>query len=630
MTCPVQNTPDLQRIAALPRRVWLPGQAEALAEQWSPHLLNADGKRLWDRAAAMLPGAREDELRRLAKQKMPIRMKPEQAMCLHEFWKHRGLFACLPVGAGKTLTSLLSFTIGAEQFGVSRGLLLVMASGERQTHDDFAALTRVWRAPLTPQVKSYEILGKPGNGYLLCACDLCMKGVAEDDEERESLPIGMGIQPELIVGDEIDLVRNPECSRSRRLNRYYRNHSDRLFVGLTGTPLRHSFRNFRKPMIWALKEGAPVPFDYATTDQIAGALDNKPREGQRRDPGALRQFVEDLHWYDAEPLEAARDGFGRRVTDTPGVIMISESSCDQPLTIRVIQAPDDSAIEQECFRAARDETSPDGWPLADPLSVMRHDTQTNCGFFSYYDPRPPEIWIVRRKAWLKHVKEQIKRSQQHGPAMDSEKEVAKRSLKHPVYIAWQEVKGLYKPEDHTKDATISLSVVHAAAKWIAANGPALVWTQHTWVGEQLARLTGLHYYGGEGKTASGSYIGDADGTQTCILSAHANRRQRNLQMFRRNLIIAPEHSAERLEQQIGRTHRYGQEHPVEVTILASGGCSVKAIFAACEEARNVQVTMRMHQKILNATWDWSQCNGLVTHPHQLPKDDIRRARWCRT
>lgn len=623
---PVRNSEEFQRIAALPRWTWNRAQAEKLAEEWSPKLLNAHGKALWDEAATLPHAEREKRLDELARLRTPIRMNYKQALGLYAFCKVWGLVGWLPPGSGKTWLTMAITTMAHKHKQVNNSVLLVMASGVQQTHDDFGKLSEVWQFPAPPQVLTYSWMGQPGNGFRLCGCPICAGAEDEEDGER---PDGEGIRPQLLVADECDMLRNDDSSVRRRVARYLSNHADsQMSAFVTGTPVRKSLNNFRPMLLWALKEGAPIPFDYITNVEICAALDGKPRDGVRNSPGALYQFAPGAEHVkdEAERLALVRDGMRRRIVETPGVVAIDEASCDQPLTIKLVQAPDDEVLEEEFYRVKMEGTTKDGWPIADVFSEMRYLTELSVGGYSRWDPRPPEEWALAYKTKNKFVRDAIADSQSRGRRpLDSEKEVFRRYHDHPILRQWKEIAPTFTP--NSVFVQMSLSVLMFAAKTIKAEGPCLVWVQHDWVGQRLSDITGIPYYAGKGRTSGGSYIGDADGTESCILSAHANRRQRNLQMFHRNVVVGPEMSNERWEQKICRTHRHLQNNPVSVTIILSGAASVKAVEAALDEATGAYQLTGLTQKLLIANWDWSQVSDYVIDPQTLGDTDKRRARW---
>jgi hypothetical protein len=142
-------------------------------------------------------------------------------------------------------------------------------------------------------------------------------------------------------------------------------------------------------------------------------------------------------------------------------------------------------------------------------------------------------------------------------------------------------------------------VIDAAAAW-ARKQPGLVWVQHTPVGEAIAQLTGLPYYGPKGLTAAGASILRIDPTKSAILSVAANFRGRNLQAFNRALLVGCPSSAKLCEQLIGREHRPGQKRPVTVEILLTSGLSEYAFDMICKEAKFVKSVRGKTQKVLRA------------------------------
>jgi hypothetical protein len=112
------------------------------------------------------------------------------------------------------------------------------------------------------------------------------------------------------------------------------------------------------------------------------------------------------------------------------------------------------------------------------------------------------------------------------------------------------------------------NALKACERW-GKEGKGIIWTGHTFFAQELAKRTGFPYYGREGLTGEGAYIGDAKGT--IIASIAANGTGRNLQAWSRNLITSAPSTAPGVEQLLGRTHRTGQEaDTVTVDILL--GC----------------------------------------------------------
>jgi hypothetical protein len=610
---PVRASAELSRILSLPRRVVLAGAAEALAEQWTPHLLNDRGRAEWYRVNQLPDSERAAELKRMHDaDRTVVKLKPIQAVGLFEAHQYCGLFVQGPVGAGKTLlTWLLPLVLSAK-----RPLLIVPASVERKTHDEFAELARYWRAPNPPvQVLSYQLLGSPANQFKLCNCSRCT-GLPDPATVE-------GLRPDLLIADECDYLRNPEAAVSKRVARYMARHPETVYCGMTGTALRKSIRNIARHLIWALKFGAPVPLTWIDLEEWSQALDENPRDQIRRKPGALVALATP-GYSQARELEAVRNGFGQRLVETPGVIASDVQSCDTPLTVRLLKAPDDPVLD-DAFRSFREtQTTLDGWDLGDPLSIWRHATELSCAFFYKWAPRPPMDWIEARRAWKKWVREAIDRGAPNGRPLDSEAQVGQAYPNAPARLRWREIEPTFVP--NSVPVPVSASVLGYAVAWLKAHSPAFVWVQHSYIGETLAGMSGVPYFGPKGKTESGRYIGTHPATQSAILSLHANKRGRNLQAWSRNLVLGPPQAATEWEQGIfGRTHRAGQTKPVYVDVLISCAENLYALERAYQEATFVKDSRLHTQKLLIAEYDWTHYPAAELAA--LPPDHPSRCRW---
>lgn len=619
---------------ALPVREWPAGAAEQLAETWSPQLLNERGRQLWDQCARLGPEAREAELSRLGKAGTPIRMKPQQAMMLHEFVttspiKRPGVVVNGPVGVGKTLAGYLLALVSHLYFGTSRPLTLVPGSIADDTRRAYVGFAQVWQMPRpVPQVETYEALGKPQNEFALCACLRCTRGEVETGKPA--------LAPDFVFLDESDLLRNPESAVSKRWDRYYLHHQPLTAPG-TGTPFRKSLRNLSRHIVWAVgPASSPLPGTWKDLSDWCSAVDESPRDGLRSPPGALLRLAdidpETFELFDDETqLEIVRSAIGRRIAQTPGIVVIDESSCDQPIYIEVAEAEADAAIDSVFFEFRRTGKTPDGWRVGDVFSLMRIGGQMGRGFYQRWNPRPPQEWIEARNAWKAHVENRIESSKRSGRPIDREGVVARLDGHTDVYQEWQRQRQAFGPPN-VEAIPLSYSVLAWAARWLQANGPALVWVKERWVGETLSRMTGVPFFVGKGKTESGYRIqqhrpDSLTGNGSAILSVNANRRGRHLPMWNRNLVLGVEHSAERNEQMIGRTHRYEQNRPVHVTYAVCCAEDLRALAAAQSEALNAQAVGRIRQKLLSANWSWNVSPGAL-QPWTIPETEPgKRARW---
>jgi hypothetical protein len=540
----VVDTPELRRVVSLPRRIPTEADAEAYARELTKDLV--------------------------IKPRDGLGLRPWQGYALVEAIQNDGGYFGLSVGAGKTLLSwLLPYVLGA-----TRPILGIPAGLRQKTFDDFRAFLGVWKSPSpVPRVVTYEELTQDGAEKLL-----------------------FRLKPDLIVLDECDLLRDQSGSKVRRLADYISNELPKV-VAMTGTPGRNSILDYSHLLIWALKEGAPVPLVPAECELWAAALDEDGRDPMKRPhPGALELLGGGV------TLAGARSGFRDRLSQTPGVLLIDGDSCDQPLTITHKLAPEDPSLDHH-FEVFRKECmTPDGWFMSDPLSWYRHGGQLGTGMYLRWNPRPPDWWLDPRREFCKFVRDKIDvGTGPKGQALHTEKQVIRAFWNHPIVQAWKYVEKKFIP--NSEPVWLSGSVLIETAEWTAdmSNGPGLVWVGNVEFGQALSTITGLRFYGAKGLDEAGNYIERHPKGESAILSWGANLRGRNLQYnWARNRIVNPPQSGRYLEQLFGRTHRSGQDQPVSVEILLTSGETIDAFESAWREARFGKSTNGITQKLLRA------------------------------
>jgi hypothetical protein len=548
MSLAIEESDDLLRVKNLPRRVYDREQAERDARDLTPLLTTPAGK------------------------KAGVSLFPQQAFVLREFFEHRGAFAALDTGDGKTLVSFLAPYVA----DAKRPVLVIPEGLREKTHKEFAEYARHWVTPRpAPRIVGYKELTYEQNVDLL---------------ER--------LEPDLYVFDEFHKASKQEGSAAKRLGRDIDARNVPALV-MTATSGRLSILDYSHGLTWALKEGAPVPLDHDEVEAWANALDLKdPRMSRRLKPGALLDLIELYDVEGVDDLGRARAAYCKRLVETYGYVFPNTEGCDQPLTIRQVVAPEDKQIDQHFKRFREEAVTPDDWDITDPLSAWNLEAQLGAGFSYVPDPRPPEEWLERRKAFAKFVRRIIAHSANTRRPLDTEKAVKKAYPTHEAIVAWQEIEKSFKLR--TKPVWYSGSVVYAAADWAAKNH-GLIWVQHLAVGEALAEVTGLPFYSAQGETAYGASIERDPGKGTVILSIGSNIEGRNLQdRWHKNLIIGFPQSALYVHQLLSRTHRYGQRRPVEATVMLTSGGTAYSFDMAQREAEFVFSTQGQRQKLLRA------------------------------
>lgn len=549
----IPRSQEFERIDAIPRRTLTLEDAEEVARELTPHLLDPLAP----------PGTS---------------LRPWQAISLLEFAAHRGAFLGLPVGQGKTLISHLAPVM----IQAKRPVLIVPASLEEKTGADFASYLGVWRMPSPAPV----II------------------------TRQELQVESGltrlehVQPDLIMIDECDEIADPTKAAARRIDRYIVGKQDDVAVlAMTGTIARKSIKGYAHHLGWTLRDRAPVPNVRGELELWSLVLDDHgTRQVRHPDPGPLGGTV-----------AAALDWYRERLTQTPGVVIVDEDSCDQPLTVRVRLAREDPKLDEEFRLFLRGNIleggtrpaleNPDGMPVSDPLSRWRFDGQLGCGLYlRYVPPGPPQEWREARRAVAGFVREAIERSQSTARPLDTEAPVLRRYAEHPIVKAWADARATYGDTFPTEGVWISSSTIESALDWLRESvEPGIVWSGVTEFGEAFATAARLPYYGPKGRermSRRGLHVADPGGS--LVASWHANKKGFNLQAWTRHLVVHPPQSAKWLEQMFGRSHRAYQDSPVTFDILATSGGTLDSFEAAIGEATRVRVRDGMTQKILRA------------------------------
>lgn len=553
----VHEGPELLRIRALPRRRW---QDDPQLEE----LTDAQTAR-FKRTNALEPDAR---------------LFPVQAVGLAEFELYNRLTAVWSIGTGKTLASALLPTVAKAK----RPLLLLPAALIDKTRREFKTLSKTWFVHPSIQLFSYERISLAN-----------YKTFLQDGRF------------DLILADESHNLKNPKAGRTRRIGDYLieAGLGNVPFVPLTGSPGDSSVGNLAHYLYWSQGEHSPLP-KPGTWElvQICQATDERTRE-LRREPGALLQFVDSPPESADQRLVVVREGLGRRIEETPGVVYHRHASVDCSLYIDAwINETCSSAIEDvfEHVRETGDEM-PDGRVLETALD--RHSTFStlSLGFCRYLDPPPPDDWRAARKAYRSFVNECI---DDRGLGFDTPGEVTLACESgnldsFGVYEMWRDIEPSFKPISRVH--WFSEEVLALLAEWMSKND-AIVWVPYPAFGRALARRSGRPFFHHQGMSLTHGSIEAYESSDAIIASTQSNATGRNLQRWAKNLIVGPSAKADLQEQQIGRTHRAGQKaDAVEVTYFVGSVENLDAIDRARYRAR-IDNTLGRNQahKLLACDW----------------------------
>lgn len=516
----VQDSDELRRVEAIPRRTWSPEQTAALVSRLT--------------AALRAPGGTQT-------------LRPLQAIALAEIATWGGAFVPIPVGGGKTLIDYLAPRMRPE---VLRPLVLVPAHLRQDMEIAAAAMRRDWILPITYRVESYQTLSRVGAADFLDS-----------------------FKPDMIIADEACSLKNPQAAVTRRVARYLRRRLQEgrpvVYVDQTGTPADSSIREYAHRSSWALRQTNPCPEDFAALDEWCRALDSGVPDMRRLEPGALArlQGPED---------DTVLVGYQRRLRESPGVVMAADEPLPIPLEITSHVVALDAAQRAAFDTLRADWITPDGIMAEDGVAVWRHARELATGYYSVWTPRPPADWRDARSDYAREFREvlasnrrDIDSAEQLTRALDADPSLYPSAA--AALAKWREIEPTFTPNPVAH--WISDHVIDWIAAW-AAQAPGLIWTDRPAVGLRLAERHGIPFYSNDGIDArTGRFVMSHKAREGSIcLGRRSNDSGRNLQHeWSRNLIVDVPPGGRAWEQMLGRTHRPGQAAD-KVTAEVLFGC----------------------------------------------------------
>jgi len=525
-----------------------------------------------------------------------FRLHPVQSAALGELATYGGLLGPIGVGHGKALIALLAGVVVDAKVQVilaPAATIQQLRREQRRFYEHFKMLSRIY-------IYSYDQLSLAKNTNLLDR--LCANHPDKDC---------------IIIADEAHKLKRLESARTKRLIRFFQRRPAVHFVALSGTLTAKSLRDFGHLAELALRENSPLPRDGAHLDAWAESIDvdGRPNEHHWRMIQPLWDFYRAEHselrpiqfYHGERKQEMIRTAFQTRLWSSPGVVATGKGSLGCSLLIHTSKDPEPPEDVKNALLALKtDEETPDGEILEDDIAMWRAARCISQGFWYRWawERTPSKVedteWLMARRAWFRCVRAELVDNSDEG--YDSpflvfcqiQREVrdGERDFIHHAWIRWD--KQRHKKPPPTVPVWISDFFVRWAKRWSESQGePVILWYDTKAVEAALVEA-GLPVYGAGTEVPMEA--------KTCGMSIHAHGTGKNLQAWRKQIVLAPPTSGEAWEQLLGRTHRFGQDaDEVEVHVCTHTKQFEDAFEGALKNARYIEHTSGNKQKLLFAT-----------------------------
>lgn len=462
----------------------------------------------------------------LQKEKGTMQLRPYQSLAVLEVYENHGALLFFSVGTGKTLISYLicSFIEILDDTQI-RGCLLVPARLIDKTNQDFYSFKTQWQTPSNLVIVSYEKISRDPN--------LLDK-----------------LKPEIIIADECHKLSNKRSAVTRRVERYLRKNGETWFVGMSGTLVKRSIKDWWHLLQYALPyENQVLPIEYAEIEAWCGALDEKPR--YKVALGALKKL--------ATTRKGVLQKLGERFSTTSGIIMCEKVNELPNLKIEYIHFEIPEITETADVVRDLWET-PSGTEFMLALDLYRHLREISQGFCYEWIERPPLKWLNARREFSSFVRSILGNSR----SLDTMMQIVEAFKLDPIIKRWKEIEPTFKLRSRAEWFTYEYfrKISYLVQK------RTLLWVSHKTVGKYLEKKSNYMFYTENGENKNGESINDCK-SDVAIVSTQSISEGFNLQRFTRNVILCPPKQGRKWEQLLGRTHRTGQTKDVEAYVCGT-------------------------------------------------------------
>ena len=372
----------------------------------------------------------------------------------------------------------------------------------------------------------------------------------------------------VFVADEAHCLRHQTAARTKRVQHWLQEHTQVMFVALSGTLCSRRISDYAHLADWALRDRTPVPRGEAGR-QWDRVLSGEPTEpGDKAACVPLAQWAGwqlSNSWKLGQPAPEAdlallRSAWADRLRTTAGVVATAGQSCSASLYIEGYTDQRLAKVKWErAEEIARTFRDPAGNEMADAGEAAEAAKRLALGYWYQWQwPEEPDLeWLTVRNLWNSTVRRFLAGPYRLGvdtPALvaafaASEYAAGRTAGLVQAWLRWQAVKDRVAPTTKTVWADAApLDCVAAKARSLDA--ACLVWYDEIAVAEGLA-ARGLNV-----RRAGEAPLGG--GIQCLSIRAHGSGL--NLQAYKYNVFACAPSSPTAWEQILGRSHRQGQQN----------------------------------------------------------------------
>jgi hypothetical protein len=415
------------------------------------------------------------------------------------------------------------------------------------------------------------------------------------------------IRPDVICVDEVHALKNPKAARTDRLGEYIKRVSNEApnfrpphFIGMSGTLLGKSVKDFAHIMAWCLGDKSPLPRSYAQIEDLARAIDPTSQDEWR----TVEQFSYNLGalvaWGNTqgsplpEGLAGLREAMQRRIVSAPGVITAGSGVALPSIVFENHQVahPEQTAGWPQLTKLYRDlfdlYLDPSGDELSSAMQTFGPAWALDAGgYYKRYWPQAsaahPQTDIDRAikhheasQDLAKKTREWIAANKQ--PGLDTPQllgsSCARFGAKHvgqdyfDAFAQCASLKWDGMPKQLKDPVRVCGYKINAVVELVKALGSKgiLVWAHHRfaaeWVRDALrdAGLDPVYCPSESEQTGANEDVGRATNAGRVVVARlRPHHAGRNLQWGHHAIFLQEPRSASTMGQAIGRQHRLGQK-----------------------------------------------------------------------